>query len=136
MSTVSVPRQGLALQRFLALFLFAGGFFFAIGTIAAASKVISGDMRAIGMLAGTGIPTWMLVWLGMSLWSGRGLPRWFIASFLLLVGIGPIFLAFLCDTWTESLTLAAMAIPTAFMVYPTLRIYLGKPAKPKAIDEN
>ncbi len=63
MSTVTVPRQGLALQRFLALFLFVGALVFAIGTFVSAAKVISGDMRAIGMLAGTGIPTWLLVWL-------------------------------------------------------------------------
>src|SRR4051812_32650686 len=109
MSTVTVPRDNLVLQRFLALFLFAGGFFFAIGTIAAASKVISGDTRAIGMLVGIGLPAWMLVWLGMVLWSGRGIPRWFMASFLLLTALGPIIMAFLCNTWMETLTLLGAA---------------------------
>ncbi|QEH36575.1 hypothetical protein OJF2_51590 [Aquisphaera giovannonii] len=135
MSTAAVPRDNLILQRFLALFLFAGSCFFAIGTFVSAAKVVTGDMRTIGMLAGTGLPTWMLVWLGMALWSGRGLPRWFIAAFLLLVGFGSFILAFFCNTWEESLTLAAMAIPTAISIQPVLRTYLGKPAKPKTFDE-
>ncbi len=135
MNTVVVPRDNLILQRFLALFLFTGGFFFAIGTLAAASKAILGDAGSIGMFVGTGLPTWMLVWLGMVLWSGRGLPRWFIASFLLLLVFGSFIMAFFCKTWNESLTFAAMAIPTAISVQPVLRNYLGKPEKPKTFDE-
>ncbi len=135
MSTVTVPREGLALQRFLALFLFAGAFFFAIGTFVAAAKAISGDMRAIGILVGTGLPTWMLVWLGMVLWSGRAIPRWFIASFLLLIGFGPLPLAFFCNTWMESLALVGMAAPSAMMAHWALLNYLVKPPKPKAFDE-
>jgi hypothetical protein len=135
MSTISVPREGLALQRLLALSPFAGAFFFAIVTFVAAAKTISGDMRAIGMLVGTGLPTWMLVWLGLVLWSGRAIPRWFIASFLLLTGFGPLLSAFFCNTWMESLALVGVAAPSAMMAHCALRNYLGKPPKPKAFDE-
>ncbi len=87
------------------------------------------------MLVGTGLPAWMLVWLGGVLWSGRGIPRWFMASFLLLTAFGPIAMAFFCKTWMETLTLLGAAIPIAFSVQPTLRSYLGKPAKPKTLVE-
>lgn len=135
MDAATVPRDNLLLQRFLALFLFVGAFFFGVGTFVAAAEVASGDMRAVGMLVGIGLPAWMLAWLGMVLWSGRGIPRWFIASFLLLVGFGPIIMAVFCKTWAEALNLLAITVPTALSVQPTLRSYLGKPAKPKTFDE-
>jgi hypothetical protein len=135
MSTVTVPREGLILPRFLALFLFSGGFSFAIGTFVSAAKAISGDPRAIGMLVGTGLTTWMLVWLGMVLWSGRAIPKWFITSFLLLTGFGPLLLAFFCNTWMESLAMVGMVVPSAMSALSVLRSYLGKPPKPKTFDE-
>ncbi len=109
--------------------------FFAIGTFVAAAKAISGDMRAIGMLVGIGLPTWMLVWLGMVLWSGRAIPKWFIVSFLLMTGFGPPLLAFFWNTWLESLALVCMVAPSAMSAQPVLRNYLGKPPKPKPFDE-
>jgi hypothetical protein len=135
MNTVTLARDNLVLQRFLALFLFAGALFFAIGTFVAAAKVASGDIRSIGMLIGIGLPTWMLVWLGACLWAGRGIPRWFMVSFLLLIGFSPFIMALFCNTWMESLTLVAMATPAAISVWPVLREYRGKPSKPKTIDE-
>jgi hypothetical protein len=129
------PREGLALQRFLALFLFAGAASFWIGAIAAVAPALSGDMRAIGMFTGTGLSAWTLGWLGMVLWSGRTIPKWFMASFLWLIGAGPLLLAFLCDTWMESLTLVGMVAPIAMSVPSVLRNYPAMPPKPKTFDE-
>ena len=84
------------------------------------------------MLAAVGLTAWMLGWLGTVLWSGRRIPKWFIAGFLLLTLAGPLVLAFLCNTWTESLASVGMVAMNAMGFRTVLRNY---PGKPKAIDE-
>ncbi|MCP6330000.1 hypothetical protein NL460_28095, partial [Klebsiella pneumoniae] len=64
MTTAAVRRDDLLLQRFLSLFLFFGAFFFGVATFVAAAKVASGDVRAVGMLLGCGLPFATLGWLG------------------------------------------------------------------------
>ena len=135
MTTAAVRRDDLLLQRFFSLFLFAGAFFFGVATFVAAAKVASGDVRAAGMLLGCGLPSAALVWVGVALWAGRGVPRWFMASFLVLIGFGPLLLACLGRTWSESLTMLAVAVPTVVSVYPTLREYWRHTAKPAPRNE-
>ena len=77
----SPPRESLAFPRFLALILFTGALFFGIGAVGSAVAAMTGERRAVGMSVGVGLSAWMLGWLGMVLWSGRSIPRWFIASF-------------------------------------------------------
>ena len=134
MSTATLPRDNLVLQRFLALFLFAGSIFFGMGTLAASAKLASGDLRSVGMLVGTGLPAGLLVWLGMVLWSGRGIPRWFIALFLIPTSLGPLALAFSAKTWMESLMWAVGFAPMAMATLSVLRNDPATP-EPKTIDE-
>jgi hypothetical protein len=117
------------------LFLFAGAFFLALGAVAALAPAFSGDWRAIAMFAGVGLSASMLGWLGMVLWSGRRIPKWFIASFGLLIVAGPVVAVLFSGTWMESLAIFGMVIPSALGFQSVLRNYPGTPPKPKTFDE-
>ena len=47
--TETPPRESLALPRFLALFLFAGAFFFALGAVAALTSRVFGRLSSRGL---------------------------------------------------------------------------------------
>ena len=133
--TETPPRESLALPRFLALFLFAGAFFFALGAAATLAPAFSGDTRAIRILAVSGLSASTLGWLGMVLWSGRRIPKWFIACFALLIFAVPVVAVLISGTWMESLAMLGMVIPSALGFHSVLRNYQGPTFKPKTLDE-
>lgn len=125
----------LVIQRFLALFLFAGCLVFGLAIPAAIDGAFKGPSQTIGMLFAAVLTAWMLGWLGMVLWSGRGIPRWFIRGFLLVLIGGQVVCACCCNSWSDagvivsSLVISAAGFPTIW------RDYGAKPAKPPALDE-
>ena len=131
----SPPRESLALPRFLALILFTGALFFGIGAVGSAAAAMTGERRAVGMSVGVGLSAWMLGWLGMVLWSGRSIPRWFIASFGIVIVAGPVVAVSFSGTWMEALTMVGMVVPGALGFQSVLRNYPGTPPKPKTFDE-
>ncbi len=131
----SLPRESLALPRFLALILFTGALFFGIGAVGSAVAAMTGERRALGLLVGVGLTAWMLGWLGMVLWSGCSIPRWFIASFGLLIVAGPAVAVLFSGSWMETLTMVGMVVPGALGFQSVLRNYPGTPPKPKSFDE-
>ena len=137
MSTVSSspPRESLALPRFLAVILFAGSFCFGMGAIAGLFTAITGEVRVVVMLAGVGLTAWMLGWLGMVIWSGRMIPRWFIASFGILIVAGSVVAAMFSHTWAEALALVSTVPATALGFRSVMQNYPGQSPKPKTFDE-
>ncbi len=130
-----LPRESLALPRFLALILFTGALFFGIGAVGPAVAAMTGERRALGLLVGVGLTAWMLGWLGMVLWSGRSIPRWFIASFGLVIVAGPVAAVLFSGSWMEALTMVGMVVPSALGFRTILRDYPGKPPRPRTFDE-
>jgi hypothetical protein len=131
---VGESRDGLKFAQFLALILF---FLAAVIVLVAAYvsfSIFAGERFAIGILAGAGPVAWMLGWLGMRLWSGRPLPRWFLSAHAL--GTFGFLAAF---GWArghrlESLVLVGMMISVLFKFRSINQGDSVKPPAPEAFD--
>lgn len=129
------------LAMFLALILL--GFAAVIGLGAGTALVgnlWAGQWRSLVPAAIAGGVVWSLGWLGLVLWSGRMIPRWFIGAFFGSL-LGLVVVAALLDkgSWMETIGAIGLVIPMALQVMPILRDYPAappaKPAKPAPLDD-
>ncbi|WP_435016503.1 hypothetical protein TA3x_004069 [Tundrisphaera sp. TA3] len=106
------PRDDRLLTRSLAAILFPFGLITLLAApVAVAAAIRHRSWGEAGGAAAALIAGWTLAWLSCSLWTGRGVPPWFIRAFFAALFAIPMIGALTAGTWEEVALVTALLMP-------------------------